>query len=150
MKKVYLTFIGLFLISSTVIAAESVYEWGSWQDEDDIVAAILAGADPTEVTEPTAAGPGAPGTAAQAIVPVAFDNVSITQEGMPKDFGGVQTVTVTVVDTSPLIQSDDFGLGTSTNQPSSDPSGRNQESTIVLDDPTDPPPSSLPSGRGGS
>lgn len=92
MKKVCLTILGMLLVSNVATAKDSVYEWGSWQEESDIVAAILAGADPAEVTAPTAAGPGAAGTAAQAIVPAAFDNVLVSQEGMPRGFGSADVV----------------------------------------------------------
>lgn len=73
---------GLSLIS--VCQAGSVNEWGPWQAEDDVVAAILAGADPVEVTAPTAAGPAAGGSVAQSVIPVALDNPNVTQEGMPR------------------------------------------------------------------
>jgi hypothetical protein len=68
-----------------VCQADSVNEWGPWQAEDDVVAAILAGADPVEVTAPTAAGPAAGGSVAQSVIPVALDNPNITQEGMPRN-----------------------------------------------------------------
>jgi len=38
--------------------ADSVKEWGHWAAEDDPAKAILAGADPADVTAPSAAGPG--------------------------------------------------------------------------------------------
>jgi hypothetical protein len=47
--------LGGFLVSFQA-AADSVYEWGHWQAEDDPAKAILEGADPSEVTAPTAAG----------------------------------------------------------------------------------------------
>jgi hypothetical protein len=47
--------LGGFLLSFQV-SADSVYEWGHWQAEEDPAKAILEGADPSEVTAPTAAG----------------------------------------------------------------------------------------------
>lgn len=40
--------------------ADSAYQWGPWMAQEDIERAILAGADPTELTAPTAAGPASP------------------------------------------------------------------------------------------
>ena len=93
MKKSHLIIMAALLGSNDAMAADSVYEWGSWQAEDDIVAAILAGADPTEVTSAPAAGPGAKGTVVQPIIPVALDNRFITQGDMPKEFEVIQVLT---------------------------------------------------------
>ena len=93
MKKLHIILIAALLGSNTVMAADSVYEWGSWQAEDDVVAAILAGADPTEVTSAPAAGPSAKGTVVQPIIPVALDNRFITQGDMPKEFEVIQVIT---------------------------------------------------------
>lgn len=92
MKKSHLIIIAALLGGNTTMAADSVHEWGSWQAEDDIVAAILAGADPAEVTSAPAAGPSAKGTVVQPIIPVALDNRSITQEDMPKEFEVIQVI----------------------------------------------------------
>lgn len=92
MKKSSLIIMAALLSGNTVMAADSVYEWGSWQAEEDIVAAILAGADPAEITSAPAAGPGAKGTIVQPIIPVALDNISITQEEMPKEFEVIQAI----------------------------------------------------------
>lgn len=40
--------------------ADSAYQWGPWMAQEDIERAILAGADPTELTDPTAAGTASP------------------------------------------------------------------------------------------
>ena len=94
MKKSHLIIIAALLGGNTAMAADSVHEWGSWQAEDDIVAAILAGADPAEVTSAPAAGPGATGTAVQPIIPVALDNRFITQDvHMPKEFEVIPVLT---------------------------------------------------------
>jgi hypothetical protein len=50
-----LLILGGFLVSFQA-SADSVYEWGHWQAEEDPAKAILEGADPSEVTAPTAAG----------------------------------------------------------------------------------------------
>ena len=98
MKKSHLILIAALLGGNTVTAADSVHEWGSWQAEDDIVAAILAGADPAEVTSAPAAGPGAKGTVVQPIIPVALDNRFITQGDMPKEFEVVQVIQQPIIE----------------------------------------------------
>lgn len=91
-KQTVVLIAGLGLMN--VALADSVNEWGPWQEEDDVVAAILAGADPVEVTAPTAAGPAAGGSVAQSVIPVALDNPNITQEGMPRSIPLAPIVTI--------------------------------------------------------
>lgn len=68
---------------STVAQADSVHQWGHWM-QDDAAKRILSGADPSQVTEPSAAGPGAGGTTIQPVINTTVSNPVITQEGMPK------------------------------------------------------------------
>ncbi len=81
MKRVSGTIAAVLLAFSGVAQADSVYQWGHWM-EDDIAKRILLGADPSQITEPTAAGPG--GTTVQPVINNTVSNPIITQEGMPK------------------------------------------------------------------
>ncbi|GMR07188.1 MAG: hypothetical protein BMS9Abin26_0190 [Gammaproteobacteria bacterium] len=75
----FLIFLAFFAMAQA--NADSVKEWGHWAAEDDPAKAILAGADPADVTAPSAAGPGRP------FSPVNFPVTTVTPLNTPQTGG---------------------------------------------------------------